>query len=163
MANVAKKAKVSWRRRRRKKNLQQSKTSRCAAVKIEVVVTRPALRSAQRMPWVTLGLWILISSCAVDRATSFSSKDQVFSFMHSMLSLTRSLWWTSTAPAEVRSGLILVFYFEKKNHWFARMTNRQTLHWEDFLLFLPPSNSIVAVSDAWRAFELAWNPSRPLT
>ena len=76
--------------------------------------SRPALRSAQRMPWVTLGLWILISSWAVDRATSFSSRDQVFSFMHSMLSLTRSLWWTSTAPAEVRSGLILVFYFEKK-------------------------------------------------
>ena len=109
------------------------------------------------MPWVTLGLWILISSWAVDKATSFSSRDQVFSFMHSMLSLTRSLWWTSTAAEVSQARYCSVFSFKKK---IIDLLGGQINdpHREIIL----PSHSLVSVSDPWRAFRAYSEPFKGL-
>ena len=45
------------------------------------------------------------------------------------------------------------FPFCKENHWFARRANQWPLVGEILFSFVPTSNSLVSVSNAWRVFS----------
>ena len=71
-----------------------------------------------------------------------------------------SMEWSPnrTLPMAMIRSLPLFHFPFVKNHWFARRANQWPLVRETILSSVPPSNSLVSVSDAWRAF---WADTAP--
>ena len=61
------------------------------------------------------------------------------------------------APGLATNSIFICFLFVK-NHWFAWRANQWPLVGETLFSSVPPSNSLVSVSDPWRAF---WADTAP--
>ena len=57
-------------------------------------------------------------------------------------------WYT---PGLATNSIFFCFLF-MKNHWFACKANQWPLIGETLISSVPPSNSLVSVSDPWRAY-----------
>ena len=55
-------------------------------------------------------------------------------------------------PGLATNSIIFYFLFVKKNHWFAWRANQWPLAGETLFSSVPPSNSLISVSDPRRAF-----------